>query len=120
LVAVRAVAALARLGVVGLGLALAVAPWNYTLASQSDNDAADIAQGKELFESYACGSCHTLADDGAMGQVGPSLDGNPNLSTALIISRITDGQGAMPPFGDQMSEDEIADLAAYVMHAAAK
>ena len=34
---------------------------------------ANIAQGKALFKS-TCGSCHTLADAGTNGKVGPNLD----------------------------------------------
>lgn len=33
----------------------------------------DRANGKELF-TQKCGSCHTLADAGTTGQVGPNLD----------------------------------------------
>jgi cytochrome c oxidase subunit 2 len=34
----------------------------------------DISQGKQLFTSK-CGGCHTLADAGTQGNVGPNLDG---------------------------------------------
>ncbi len=34
---------------------------------------ADVANGKELFQQK-CGSCHTLADAGTQGKVGPNLD----------------------------------------------
>ena len=37
-----------------------------------------------------------------------------------LFSRVTNGQGSMPPFGDQLSPKEIADVSAYVMKAAAK
>src|SRR5262245_23571243 len=33
----------------------------------------DRARGKELF-TQKCGSCHTLADAGTQGQIGPNLD----------------------------------------------
>ena len=33
----------------------------------------DRAKGKELF-TQKCGSCHTLADAGTQGQIGPNLD----------------------------------------------
>ncbi len=83
--------------------------------------AADkIAKGREIFANFACGSCHSLADAGAAGHVGPSFDGDPNLSEPFIIDRVTNGQGAMPAFGGQLSPEEIAAVAAYVSHAAAK
>jgi mono/diheme cytochrome c family protein len=34
---------------------------------------ADVANGKELF-TQKCGSCHTLADAGTQGKIGPNLD----------------------------------------------
>lgn len=38
-----------------------------------DEAAADISRGKELFAA-TCGSCHTLADAGTRGTIGPNLD----------------------------------------------
>ena len=35
---------------------------------------ADVVAGKEVFESAGCVGCHTLADAGATGTVGPNLD----------------------------------------------
>lgn len=78
----------------------------------------DPAKGKELFASAGCGGCHTLADAGAAGKVGPSLDGNARLTEALVVARVRNGQGAMPAFGDQLDEEEIADIAAYVLESA--
>ena len=34
---------------------------------------AAIAEGKQIF-TQSCGTCHTLADAGTNGQVGPNLD----------------------------------------------
>ena len=34
---------------------------------------ADTAHGKQLFQEK-CGSCHTLADAGTQGKIGPNLD----------------------------------------------
>ena len=34
---------------------------------------ADVAHGKQLFQQK-CGSCHTLADAGTQGKIGPNLD----------------------------------------------
>ena len=51
---------------------------------------------------------------GSSGSVGPNLDqSKPDLE--LVVDRVTNGQGAMPSFGDQLSEQEIADVAAYVV-----
>ena len=77
----------------------------------------DAAKGKEVFASAGCGSCHTLADAGTSGTVGPNLDdGKP--SADLVVERVTNGAGVMPSFQDQLSEQEIQDVAAYVSSAA--
>lgn len=89
-------------------------------AGPAGGAAAEAAKGKELFQTWQCGSCHVLADAGAAGQAGPSLDGDPNLTPALIVNRVTYGQAAMPAFGGPLSEEDIADIAAYIMRAAAK
>ncbi len=41
--------------------------------AQSALDTADIAAGKTKFVG-SCGGCHTLADAGTKGQLGPNLD----------------------------------------------
>ena len=85
-------------------------------ASASAQEAAvvDKAAAREVFDSYSCSACHALADAGAAGVVGPTLD-NPGLTREFIIDRVTNGQGAMPGFGGQMSEAEIAQLADYIV-----
>ena len=73
----------------------------------------DAAAGKEVFTSAGCVSCHTLADAGATGTVGPNLD-EAKPDAALVTDRVTNGAGAMPSFKGQLSEQQIADVAAYV------
>lgn len=76
----------------------------------------DPAAGKEIFASAGCGSCHKLADAGTSGTIGPNLDeSKPSLEVA--IDRVTNGKSPMPAFKDQLSEQEIADVAAYVLQA---
>jgi mono/diheme cytochrome c family protein len=73
----------------------------------------DPAAGKQVFASAGCGGCHTLADAGATGNVGPNLDqAKPRLD--LIIDRVTNGKSPMPSFKGQLSDQQIADVAAYV------
>jgi cytochrome c6 len=78
----------------------------------------DPTAGKEVFLSAGgCGSCHTLADAGTTGTVGPNLDeAAPSLE--LAVDRVTNGAGVMPPFKDTLSEQQIQDVAAYVSSAA--
>jgi mono/diheme cytochrome c family protein len=79
---------------------------------QAGADAA-LIKGKEVFESAGCVGCHTLADAGATGTVGPNLD-EAKPSADLVVTRVTNGMGAMPPFKGQLSEQQIKDVAAYV------
>ena len=74
----------------------------------------DPAAGKEVFlGASACGSCHTLADAGTSGTVGPNLD-ESQPSYELALDRVTNGQGGMPSFSSTLSEQQLADVAAYV------
>jgi mono/diheme cytochrome c family protein len=73
----------------------------------------DAAAGKQVFASAGCAACHTLADAGASGSVGPNLD-EAKPAFDLVHERVTNGAGAMPAFKDQLSEQQINDVAAYV------
>ncbi|MBO9582232.1 MAG: cytochrome c [Sphingobium sp.] len=83
-------------------------------------DQARIAGGRELFSNWGCAACHTLSDAQSNGAVGPSLDGNASLTEDFITARVTNGQGAMPAFGGQLSPKEVADIAYYIAHVAKK
>jgi mono/diheme cytochrome c family protein len=76
----------------------------------------DPVAGAEVFASAGCGSCHTLADAGTSGTVGPNLD-DSQPPHELVVDRVTNGQGVMPPFAGQLSDAEIQDVAAYVVQA---
>ena len=76
----------------------------------------DAANGKDIFAAKGCGGCHTLSDAGASGTVGPNLD-DAKPSYELAVTRVTKGQGAMPSFESQLSAQEIADVAQYVVDA---
>lgn len=84
-------------------------------APPPETAAGDPVAGKEVFASAGCAGCHTLADAGATGTVGPSLD-ESKPAPELVVELVTNGRGAMPAFS-QLSEQEIADVAAYVAQA---
>lgn len=74
----------------------------------------DPVAGKEVFlGASACGGCHTLADAGSSGTVGPNLD-EAMPDNELVVDRVTNGQGGMPSFSSTLTEQQIADVAAYV------
>ena len=77
------------------------------------------ADGKQVFASAGCTGCHTLAEAGSNGNVGPNLD-DAKPPKALVVDRVTNGKGAMPSFKGQLSDAEIQAVADYVSSAAGK
>jgi mono/diheme cytochrome c family protein len=73
----------------------------------------DAAAGADVFTSAGCGSCHTLSAAGSTGASGPNLD-DLQPDAAAVSEQVTNGGGGMPAFKDQLSEQEIADVSAYV------
>ena len=73
----------------------------------------DAAKGEEVFASAGCGGCHTFEAAGSTGSVGPNLD---DLAPSFdeVVTQVTNGGGAMPAFGDDLTEQEINDVAAFV------
>jgi mono/diheme cytochrome c family protein len=83
-------------------------------APPAEGGGGDAANGESIFAAQGCGTCHTLSAAGASGTVGPNLD-DAKPDEALVIDRVTNGAGVMPSFSDKLSEQEIADVAAYVV-----
>jgi mono/diheme cytochrome c family protein len=76
----------------------------------------DPVAGKTVFKTGPCAGCHTLADAGTHGNVGPNLDqAKPPLS--LVVDRVVNGKGNMPALKGTLSTKQIADVAAYVVKA---
>jgi mono/diheme cytochrome c family protein len=71
------------------------------------------ADGKSIFASAGCATCHTLAAAGSTGTVGPNLD-QAKPSVDLAIQRVTSGKGVMPSFKGQLTEAEIRAVAEFV------
>lgn len=74
------------------------------------------ALGKKVFTEEAqpsCTVCHTLADAGAEGAIGPNLDDlKPNEERVRMA--VTQGVGVMPAFEESLSEEQIKAVAHYV------
>jgi mono/diheme cytochrome c family protein len=74
---------------------------------------ADAAAGKEVFADN-CSVCHGATGHGGNG--GPDLRTMPLAKEqAGAEKQVTDGGGGMPPFGGSLSEEEISNVAAYVV-----
>lgn len=80
----------------------------------SSGEEGEAAGGEAIWQEAGCGGCHTMEAAGASGSVGPNLD-ESQPSRELTIDRVTNGRGAMPPFKDSYSEEQIAAVADYVV-----
>jgi cytochrome c551/c552 len=102
--------------------------------SEREDDAAATAAGAErtehrsgraVFARMGCGSCHTLAAAGSMGQIGPNLDARLARHTrASLIARITappsdpEGFTMMPTdFASRMDARELDALVRFLLAA---
>jgi mono/diheme cytochrome c family protein len=79
----------------------------------------DPAAGKKVFKSAGCTGCHTLEAVHATGTVGPNLD-QAQPDYRLATARVTLGKGAMPSFKGQLSDQQIADVATFVVDSTSK
>jgi cbb3-type cytochrome c oxidase subunit III len=78
----------------------------------------NATSGKDIFVAN-CGSCHTLADAGTSGTIGPNLDQlKPALS--IVQRQVTNGGSAMPAFKGQLTPAQITAVAKYVASVAGK
>ncbi len=78
-------------------------------------DPARLALGKRVFTELAepgCGVCHTLADAGTTGTVGPVLD-SLKPDAGRVTTAVTNGIGVMPAFED-LTPEQVAAVALYV------
>ena len=75
--------------------------------------AGNAEAGMAVFDEN-CSICHGSTGHGGNG--GPDLRTLPKAKTeAGAIEQVTDGGGGMPAFKGQLSEEEIKDVAAYVV-----
>ena len=108
-----------RAGAAGTVLAALLVPATPTLAGDPE---PDLELGRQVFlesggDLPACAICHTLADAGATGAIGPNLD-DLQPEEARVRRAVTEGVGVMPPFGEVLTEEQIGAVARYVAEAA--
>lgn len=83
---------------------------------------ADASAGEDLFALH-CAVCHSAETDEA--GIGPGLAGlfrrgvlgssGRAVTRSSLAEQIREPEGAMPAFGDRLSNDEIDDLVAYLV-----
>lgn len=90
-------------------------------ATQGLADEAKLALGKAVFLERSepqCAFCHSLADAGAKGEVGPILD-DLKPDEERVRKAVTEGIGPMPA-NEILSKEEIDAVAHYVAIVAGK
>lgn len=77
--------------------------------------AADEQAGAALFRDQGCAHCH--GPNGSGGKKGPDLSGlrnDRNWPPAKITNQILNGGQKMPPFSDALTDQQIAQLVAFL------
>jgi mono/diheme cytochrome c family protein len=95
---------------------IAIASYVARVAGKPVEDRGPATDDPKAIFAASCGSCHTLADAGTTGTVGPSLD-ESNVDVQAAAEQIANGGGGMPAFRGQLSDEQIRALAEYVVQA---
>lgn len=75
-------------------------------------DAGKPAQGRDVFAGN-CAACHGGQGEGGTG---PKLAGEAKYTDPeAVVDQIRDGGGGMPAFKGRLSEQELADVSAFVV-----
>lgn len=118
----------------GCGSGTVAAPTAKTVIGSLPTTAAikgDATAGKTLYTANGCGGCHTYKPAGSAGKIGPSLDNlaadakkaNQGTLSDYTFASIKNPSGyvvpgfpngVMPTYGSQLSDKQIADLAAFL------
>ena len=73
----------------------------------------DPKAGEQIYADSGCGDCHTFEAAASSGTVGPNLD-ESDVDFGRAVEQIANGGGGMPAYKDQLEEQQIADVAAFV------
>ena len=81
-------------------------------AAIAQTPGGDAANGKKLFVTYLCWSCH--GSNGRAGGAAPAI--TPSTRSAEdLIKYVRKPRGAMPPYTSKsISDRELSDIAAYL------
>jgi alcohol dehydrogenase (cytochrome c) len=84
----------------------------------SEETKGDPTAGAQVWANN-CSGCHGL--NGTGGNGGPALVGDPiALDPTKVHAQVTNGGGGMPPFKDTLTQQQIADVTAFVTQKLAK
>jgi mono/diheme cytochrome c family protein len=102
-----------------------------TLPTKTTSLKGDPTKGKALYTAQGCGGCHTFKPAGSNAKIGPDLDNlaadakkaNQGPLAVYAVESIKNPgayvvpgfpNGVMPNYGSQLSDQQIADLAAFL------
>jgi mono/diheme cytochrome c family protein len=119
-------------GIVVLLLGVGVPAWALTKEgsqdASSENVPSSLQEGKDLFVTN-CGACHTLAEAGTDGVIGPNLDDllappsasapDPATIKPRVLSAINNGVGGRMPKG-VLTGQQADEVATFVSQVAGK
>jgi mono/diheme cytochrome c family protein len=115
-------------GLVVLILGIGIPAWAINHEGSEDTSsevASNLDEGKDLFVTN-CGACHTLAEAGTDGVIGPDLDEllappsatapDPTTIKPRVLSAIENGVGGRMPKGvlSGQQADEVANFVSQV------
>jgi mono/diheme cytochrome c family protein len=116
-------------GIVVLLLGVGIPAWALTKEGSEDASSekvpSNLQEGKDLFVTN-CGACHTLAEAGTDGVIGPNLDEllappstsapDPATIKPRVLSAINNGVGGRMPKGvvSGQQADQVADFVSQV------
>ena len=109
----------AILGILLATLVLALAACGGGGDNGSAGGTADSSPGAEVFADAGCGDCHALDAAGSSGRTGPDLD-EARPSAAEVEQQVREGGGGMPSFEDELSDQQIRDVAEFVSSSAGR
>jgi mono/diheme cytochrome c family protein len=86
-----------------------------TRTASAADTSADEKAGAQLYRDKGCAQCHGANLEGT--KKGPALAdirNDPAWPPEKITKQITDGGQKMPPFGESMTDQEVAQVVAYL------
>jgi mono/diheme cytochrome c family protein len=92
-------------------------------ANDLDVPRGDGFRGARVFVQADCANCHTLASVGASGTRGPNLDrhfSGHSHSFSFLVAQISNGGNGMPAYRNRLSEQEIRDVATFLLNVAGR
>ena len=104
---------LAPLAIALVSLVLVTAGCGGGNGDSGDDADTSGSPGAQVFADAGCGDCHTMRAADAEGKTGPNLDElKPNKET--VVRQVTNGGNGMPAFKDELTTEQIDQVAAFV------